>query len=125
MGLARAVGANERHTLTVINLVGERTEQVVHRHAVELRNTTRCIGATKPNVDLLVGYRRRWRAGGDELFPTGFCRVRLRGVLEILRGTLLHDLHMVEQATLFFVPSLEVVSQQLLSFLACLRKGGE
>ncbi|MFN9960831.1 MAG: hypothetical protein ACK55I_47725, partial [bacterium] len=79
-----------------------------------MRNTTCCVGATESNIDLLVGYRRRGRAGGDELFPTGFCRIRLRGVLEILRCTLLHDLHVVEQATLFFVPSFEIVSQQLL-----------
>ena len=124
MALAGAVGADEPEALTEVHLVAEREEQVAHRHLLELHHPPRRVGAAEGDVDLLVGHRRRRRAGGDELLPPRLGRVGLGGVLEVLRGALLHDLHVMEEAPLFVVPALQRVAQQLLATLACLGEGG-
>ena len=105
MGFASAVRADQRHTLTVIDLVAERMKQVVHRDAVELGHAACRIRTPQADINLLVGHGRwRW-ASGHELFPTRFGAVGFGGILEILRSPLFHDFHVVKQSSLFFVPS--------------------
>ena len=96
MGFACAVRADQRHTLTVIDLVAEWVKQVVHRHTVELGHATCCICTPQADVNLLVGHGRWGWASGHELFPTRFGAIGFGGILEILRSPLFHDLHVMK-----------------------------
>ncbi len=75
-------------------------------------------------MDVLVGDRGRRRAGLHEALPPGLRPVGLGGVLEVLGRPLLHHLHVVEQAALLVVPSLQGVAQEALTVLPGLGKGG-
>ena len=111
MRFARSVGANEANSFAVVDLFGEWHEQVVDGNALELGNTASSICATQANINLLVGNWRRRRAGCNELFPTGFGAVRFCCILKVLSRTLLHDFHVMKEATLFIIPTLQVVAK--------------
>ena len=65
-------------------------------------------------MNLLVGNWWGRRAGCNEFFPTGFCAVGLRCILEVLCGALLHDLHVMKETSLFVIPAFEIVAHQFL-----------
>ena len=123
MGLAGAVGADESDPFTVMDFLGERKEEIVDRHRVEFRHAPCGIGTSQPDVDLVIGYGWRRRSGGDELLPTSFGGVGLGRVLEILRGALLHDFHVMEKSSLFVVPTFQFVAELLLAFGTGLGEG--
>jgi hypothetical protein len=106
VGLAGPVRADQADPLAVVDLVAERQEQVADRDVGELDHPPGGVGAAEADDDLLLGDRRRRRPDLHELLPAGLGRVGLGGVLEVLRGALLHDLHVVEQAALLLVPPL-------------------
>ena len=123
VALARAVRADQADALAVVHLVGERQEQATDRHVDELHHAARRVAAAQADLDVLVRHgRRRWTRG-DELLPAGLRRVGLRRVLEVLRGALLHDLHVLEQPALLVVPALQVVAELLLTPRARLGEG--
>ena len=111
MRFARSVRANEANAFAVVDLFGEWHEQVVDGNALELGNTAGCICATQANINLLVGNWRRRRAGCNELFPAGFGAVGFSCILEVLCRALFHDFHVVEEAPLFIIPTLQVVTK--------------
>ncbi|CAB4572596.1 unannotated protein [freshwater metagenome] len=108
----------------MVHLVGEREEQTAHRDVLQLGDTASRVRATQTNVDLLISHRRGRRSERHELLPTRLGGIGLGGILEVLRGTLLHDLHVMEQAALLVVPPLQLVAHQLLTLRAGLRERG-
>ena len=111
MRFACSVRANEANAFAVVDLFGEWHEQVVDGNALEFGNTAGCICATQANINLLVGNWRRRRAGCNKLFPTGFGAVGFCCILEVLSRSLFHDFHVVEEAPLFIIPTLQVVTK--------------
>ena len=124
VGLPGAVGADQAEPLAEVDLVTERQEQVAHADVEHLHHPPGGVRPTQAHLDLLVRHGRGRRADGHELLPPGLRGVGLGGVLEVLRGPLLHDLHVVEEAALLVVPALQGVAQQFLAAGPSLRERG-
>ena len=113
--LARAVGADQPDALAEVDLLLERDDEPVDADAAQVHDDPRRLGAGHPHDDLLLGRRRRRRAGLDEPLPARLGRVGALGVAVVHRGPLLHDLVEPEQAPLLALPLLEPVAEQLLA----------
>jgi hypothetical protein len=108
-----------------VDLLVEWVDQTVERQSADAQHDASRVAAPDPHRDLLIGDRRRRRAGVAKPLPAGLHRVGLLGPRIVVAGALLERAHQVVETPLLLVPALDAVAEaHVLGHVADLTTGG-